>query len=78
MRISQDLRRFPLRDSWVDAIHYLPDMACLEIVLDLSDAGDADADPDNVAGQSGRLVFYEVAQLEADLESLSWPRIAKY
>lgn len=75
MRISRDLRRFHLHDSWVDAINYMPEDACLEIVLDLCDDIGGIAGGDNpeeeIFGQSGRLVFYDVAQLDADWEDLA-------
>ncbi|NDJ76940.1 MAG: hypothetical protein GYB65_11850 [Chloroflexi bacterium] len=73
MRISQTLRNFHLHDSGVHDIRYQPEAQRLEVVIDLCDWS-GEAGPEEVFGQSGRLVFEGVTRLESApaLENLSW------
>lgn len=74
MRISRDLRKFHLHDSPVDSINYLSEPQHLEFVVQLCDWDGEVEDPEEVFGQSGRLVFKGVDQLRTNLplENLSW------
>lgn len=67
MKISESLHKFHLHDGNIDAIYHVPSEKRLILPIKLCD-WDGDAEPDEVFGKSGLLIFYGVENFKTEPE----------